>query len=239
MFKRFLTLVFIFSLPLYASAQDIITKKNGETIKSKVLKVDGDKVEYTDFSETSGPVRTLPMFAISSISYENGSVDFNPSGLYVDGDDLHDMKTKRQFSDDDLRIILSPEDFKQFKEASIVFNDARKSRTVGKYMLIPGAILLGGGLIVAISSYGGDDISDAELSEIRTEGAVVALGGAVLTTIAVIKLSGKGKKMAKANETMRGVAERYNERNFSSVESYAPSVTFGITNNGVGLALRF
>lgn len=240
--KKYILLLMILFPILFcerASAQDVIKKKSGEIIQAKVLKVDSNKIEYYDLSEVDGPVRTLPIFAISSISYENGSLDVNPSGVYVDGDDLHDSKTGSQFSDDELKEILSPEDYITFKAASIDFNNARRSKASGTYMLIPGGLMLGGGLIVAIIGDNNEGKPDYAKTSYRAGGILLALGGAALTTIGIIKISGKRKIMAKANETMQGVADRYNERNSLGSLTYTPTLSFGITNNGIGLALTF
>ena len=69
-------LIFIIAAVLFsavsASAQDIITKKNGEDIRAKVLEVDNTNVRYILFDEQDGPVYTVRKSEILMISYPSG-----------------------------------------------------------------------------------------------------------------------------------------------------------------------
>ncbi len=63
-----------------ASAQDIITKKNGEDIKAKVLEIDNSNVKYKLFDEPNGVTYTMPKAQILMIRYESGRNEvFNTS----------------------------------------------------------------------------------------------------------------------------------------------------------------
>ena len=55
-----------------ASAQDMITKKNGEDIKAKVLEIDNSNVKYKLFDEPNGVTYTMPKSQILMIRYESG-----------------------------------------------------------------------------------------------------------------------------------------------------------------------
>ncbi|MGN1221345.1 MAG: hypothetical protein ACI4TU_10460, partial [Candidatus Cryptobacteroides sp.] len=55
-----------------ASAQDVITKKNGEDIKAKVLEIDNSNVKYKLFDEPNGVTYTMPKSQILMIRYESG-----------------------------------------------------------------------------------------------------------------------------------------------------------------------
>lgn len=54
------------------SAQDIITKKNGEDIQAKVLEIDNNNVKYKLFDEPNGVTYTMPKAQILIIRYESG-----------------------------------------------------------------------------------------------------------------------------------------------------------------------
>ena len=54
------------------SAQDVITKKNGEDIKAKVLEIDNSNVKYKLFDEPNGVTYTMPKSQILMIRYESG-----------------------------------------------------------------------------------------------------------------------------------------------------------------------
>jgi hypothetical protein len=70
--KRFF---FIFLVALNANAQDVIVKKDGSTILSKVLEVNQEDIKYKKFSNQNGPTYTINKSEIMSINYENGEKD--------------------------------------------------------------------------------------------------------------------------------------------------------------------
>ena len=63
-----------------ASAQDVITKRNGEDILAKVLEIDTKNVKYRLFDEPDGVLYTIPKSQIILIRYESGRNEvFNTS----------------------------------------------------------------------------------------------------------------------------------------------------------------
>ena len=71
--KKLLFLLSIVSLNV--SAQDIIVKKDGSTIMSKVLEVNQNEIKYKKHSNQNGPIYTISKSDILSINYENGEKD--------------------------------------------------------------------------------------------------------------------------------------------------------------------
>lgn len=53
-------------------AQDIITRKNGEDIKAKVLEIDNNNVKYKLFDEPDGPIYTIRKSEILMIRHGSG-----------------------------------------------------------------------------------------------------------------------------------------------------------------------
>lgn len=71
--KRMISAVCILLLSAAAlSAQDIITKRNGEDVRAKVLEVSNYDVRYILFDEQDGPVYTIPTSDILMITYPSG-----------------------------------------------------------------------------------------------------------------------------------------------------------------------
>ena len=67
--------VLVFSLLLVSvsvSAQDVITLRNGDQIKVKVVEITTVEVKYKRFDHLDGPNRTLLLADVFSIDYENG-----------------------------------------------------------------------------------------------------------------------------------------------------------------------
>lgn len=73
---RKLSALFLLLIPMWSlNAQDIITKKNAEEIKAKVIEVGKDEVKYKRHGNETGPTYTLPIADIFMIKYENGEKD--------------------------------------------------------------------------------------------------------------------------------------------------------------------
>lgn len=67
--KLLLLLAFV---ALHSSAQDVIVKKDGSTILSKVIEINTADIKYKKFSNQNGPTYTINKLEILSINYENG-----------------------------------------------------------------------------------------------------------------------------------------------------------------------
>ncbi len=68
--------VIIFSLNFsIAKAQDVITKKNGDEVYSKVLEITQTEIKYKKFENENGPIYTILLKDVIKIRYENGSKD--------------------------------------------------------------------------------------------------------------------------------------------------------------------
>ena len=56
-------------------AQDVIVKKDGSTILSKVLEVNTADIKYKKFSNLNGPTYTIDKTEVQTINYEGGDID--------------------------------------------------------------------------------------------------------------------------------------------------------------------
>lgn len=73
--NRFLIISFLFCYSLIAYSQDVIVKKDGSTILSKVLEVNTSDIKYKKFKNPDGPTYTILKSELISINYENGEKD--------------------------------------------------------------------------------------------------------------------------------------------------------------------
>ena len=62
----------LFGFGIIANAQDVILKKDGSDIKSKVLEITDQQIKYKDFDFQSGPIRNINISEVFMITYENG-----------------------------------------------------------------------------------------------------------------------------------------------------------------------
>ena len=56
-------------------AQDVIVKKDGTTILSKVLEISGTEIKYKKWSNQDGPMYLINKSEVHSINYQNGEVE--------------------------------------------------------------------------------------------------------------------------------------------------------------------
>ena len=74
--KKTLASIIVLCISIIAvNAQDVIVKKDGSTILSKILEVNPNDVKYKKFSNPNGPTYTIIKSEIMSINYENGDKD--------------------------------------------------------------------------------------------------------------------------------------------------------------------
>ncbi len=73
--KLFVALVVALTSAMFASAQDIITKKDGQDVEAVIEEVGDDYVKFKYFEELAGPVIVLKKRDIFRIQYQSGRVE--------------------------------------------------------------------------------------------------------------------------------------------------------------------
>ncbi|WP_342088972.1 hypothetical protein [Dyadobacter sp. OTU695] len=69
-------ILFLFLLLSFSAvSQDVLNKKNGETINAKVLEVNPDNVKYKKTDNQDGPTYTIDKKELAGITYANGEED--------------------------------------------------------------------------------------------------------------------------------------------------------------------
>ena len=102
--KQLLCMAFFTLCVTRVSAQDVIVKKDGSTIPSKVLEVNTSDIKYKKFSNLDGPTYTINQSEIISINYENGEIDsFNSSSsnsnqIVYKEPDVRNLEIIRQYN---------------------------------------------------------------------------------------------------------------------------------------------
>lgn len=67
------------------SAQDIITKRNGEDIKAKILEVNLNEIKYRKWDYLEGPIFSIAKHDVLIVRYENGTNDIFNTSPYMNG----------------------------------------------------------------------------------------------------------------------------------------------------------
>jgi len=129
---RKVALIFILlSVSLMTMAQDVIVKKDGTTVLSKVLEISSTEIKYKQWSNQDGPLYSINRSEVVSINYQNGTVEQissenkNNSNGYngtlqggimdVDGRDL--VLNDRELSDEEVRLLVGDQNYETYLSA--------------------------------------------------------------------------------------------------------------------------
>lgn len=224
--KSFIIIYILFSITNLLG-QDLIIKKNGEEIVSKVIEVTDRVVKFKKASNLDGPTYTLNKQEIVFVKYENGEKDVFTNTSIVVQEKPRKLKFKsgsgryylgdERISKDELKKLLQKDN-----ESYQLWKKGRRHLTYSKIMLLSGAIGLG--------AYFGSEIgkSNAEketgVKSNETSPALL-IAGTGLTTGGILYLISSSKKRKQAVRT-------YNK---------STKISYGlkINNNGIGIALSF
>ena len=72
---KYLFILFIATSLSNLYSQDIILKKNGKSIESKIDEIGIDKIKYHKYSNLSGPIFIMLKEDVSKITFENGEIE--------------------------------------------------------------------------------------------------------------------------------------------------------------------
>lgn len=73
--RVFIWVTLLVTMIVLSNAQDVIVKRDGSTIISKVLEVNTGDIKYKKFSNQGGPTYTIDKAEVMAINYENGEKD--------------------------------------------------------------------------------------------------------------------------------------------------------------------
>lgn len=156
-------------------AQDVIVKKDGSTILSKVLEVNQDEIKYKIFSNLDGPTYTIRRVLVQAINYQNGMRD-TFSG-YVQEENKYQPNNQsdgaRQMNDNALLALASSIDY------------PKKIKNLRTFGIIGGVVMVGGGITALILNGGNERQSDIVICYIL--GGVGIVGGITCTTLCLMK----------------------------------------------------
>lgn len=205
----------LFCVSLIAMAQDVIVKKDGTTVLSKVLEISSTEIKYKQWSNQDGPLYSINRSEVVSINYENGNVEQISSGNYSsksqgsvierlnermerDGRDL--VINGRELSESEVRALVGEENYETYLSA-------RRQVAVGRAFTPVFFVSLGAtvifttiGLIFAIE----DDYYTAASFYIAS-GVTGGVAGVSLPMMCIFKGIGKGR--------LDWVANEYNSKN--------------------------
>ena len=158
-------------------AQDVIVKKDGSTIVSKVLEITSTEVKYKKFTNLNGPTYTIAKTELKAINYENGESEtfevtttpVTPAGQYTPQTNTPVLNGQGTTDKELLRIAGVTNHKQKAKKLRIA------GWTIGTALFAGGAIVLGVGL------------SYEEFDYEVPLGAIMMAGGIATTTACLVR----------------------------------------------------
>ena len=226
--KTNIIILFFLLMGFSVAAQDVITLRDGESIKAFVQEVGDFDIKYKKFDNPNGPIYTLKKADVFMISYPNGSKDVfsapvvsTPSTTQVQtqSGELPRNLFRNDAQFENYLKMNHPELYTKFHKGQIL------SRT-GKTLLTPGVVLMGSGLGLLIAGAVVADIDDYYTGESMMIAGGVVLSVGTSLTITSIPLSVVG------NNLKRNVRNQF-------TRDYSGELRIQMSGNGLGLAYVF
>lgn len=267
--KRFLFSLVAILITSTCFAQDVIVKKDGTTIQTKVIKVGKSEVEYKRFDNQSGPTYTISTTELQCINYENGTKDTFVSPNY--DPTIATNETATQYSNDKELIAIynnlnkkekAPKEVKEKtpKVKKIVTPEMRYKR--GKRMKVAGYVVGGTFLAAGVASIiigvsqdkyryenlyaNNNNIRDYKYANDRSSyfivGGMAIAGGAAIGLPLIMKGSSLQKKYGQQIQTMSAISQDINFKNGSSLNLGIDVLSdnhSNITAPGIGVRFNF
>lgn len=208
-------------------AQDVIVKKDGSTLLSKVLEINSLEIKYKKWSNLEGPIYTIDKKEVSTINYQNGEVELitigtkpqpsysNMEKMERNGMDL--ALNGRKLYGEEIRFLVGDENYQTYLSA-------RKQIGTGNvFAIIFGASLSTTIVLVLVKEWKAAIISGV-------------IADVSLPLLCVLKGAGKGR--------LNWVADEYNLNRRASACSYQISPSVMKCNsiesqNNLGFGLTF
>lgn len=145
---KFLSVVVFAMFSFIAHAQDVIVKKDGNTITSKVTEITSSEIKYKKFSNQNGPTYTINRNEVNYINYENGEKETINASVNSNNTSISFVNTPGGTNASDTELLNN----------FYTNNAAKKAKKLKKTAYIGGGILLAASIpFFALNSYGMED----------------------------------------------------------------------------------
>jgi len=208
------------------SAQDVIVKKDGSTILSKVLEVGQEEIKYKKHDNLEGPTYIIQKSELQAINYQNGAKDTFSAPIRDENRYLPNNQNDgtQQYNDRALLRI----------DASLN-NQYKKEKTLRTVGWIGGVTLLCGSAAFIFAAIDNNYATKARIAI----GSALALGGIAWTT-AFILTANRQKKDIQMLQSSVIYQQNYRLPNGSSLSAGVDMLSDRtVGNSTIGLGLRY
>ena len=244
--KNLLLFIVLFCTSLITMAQDVIVKKDGSIIQSKVMEINGVEIKYKKWSNQEGPMYSIIRSEVNSINFQNGEVELFANEtqstrsiigrMERDGRDL--VLDGRELTEEEVRELVGEQNYQTYL-------GARKQIVVGRAFTPVFWVSLGATIGLIASAYVfeerhyyyGSNYYYGPNEVLLLAGYITgAVADVSLPLMCIFKGIGKGR--------LNWVADEYNRNGKASAFSYQLSPSIMKCNsmelqNNFGLGLTF
>ena len=147
---KFLSVVVLAMFSCIAHAQDVIVKKDGNTITSKVTEITSSEIKYKKFSNQNGPTYTINKNEVNYINYENGERETINASVNSNNTSISFVNTPGGTNASDTELLNN----------FYAQNAAKKAKKLKKTAYIGGGILLAASIPFFVTAINGEGYND-------------------------------------------------------------------------------
>ena len=216
-------------------AQDIIHTLNTPPIEAKVTEISDDYVLYKTFDNLDGPDYRIPVTHVARIVFENGTEKvFAPANAKEAEEEYRGpygpLVYRAGIYYDNLGRLYHKQ-LRQCLGESVYNNDYKKAHSQFQW----GSGLTVGGATVLLASIAGGVVYtyiNKQLEKTANPAPFIAAG-----LVGAACVGGGIPLWVSGNRKLSTIADDFNQQH--DAYGYSPSLQFGATGSGIGLALRF
>lgn len=232
--KKLLLLIVLFCTSLITIAQDVIVKKDGSIIQSKVMEINGAEIKYRKWSNLEGPIYSINQSEVLSINYQNGEVEmFNINEEepqvqekvikgWMEREGRNLVLDGRKLTDDEIRELIGEKNYQNYLSLQGQFRTSNAFKVI-----LVASLLIGTTSIISMAN-----------GKENTYNSITLLVSAISANISIPLLSvfdgiGKGR--------LSRIADDYNEKGTQVSYFFSPSIMRAdkLGQNNLGLGLTF
>lgn len=159
--KKVLFVLMFLASTFVASAQDVVVKKDGSTILSKIVEIGTTEIKYKKWNNQNGPMYTIAKAEVQSINYENGEEEI------FSEIEVPQPQQQNNYGDYSSQIAKSIESSNKLQEERLLAS-AKSWKTVGNVF---GYVCVIGGIVTGYLVYDDDNKTPC----------YIAIGGGILS----------------------------------------------------------
>lgn len=128
--KRLIVFVFITTITITLYAQDVIVKRDGTTILSKVVEINKNEIKYKKFSKKNGPLYVIEKAEVMSINYESGDKEIFTDDIKSASTGTAPLEINPNLEEDNLRLV------REYNNRKIEYIGQKPNSSCGGYGIV-------------------------------------------------------------------------------------------------------